>query len=44
MIFKTLFHLNKEKKRLVFDELTKRLDNLYLFKKISRLALQIQII
>jgi len=28
MISKTLFHLNKEKKRLVFDELTKRLDNL----------------
>jgi len=28
MIFKTLFHLNKEKKRLVFDELTRRLDSL----------------
>ena len=28
MIFKTLFHLNKEKKRLVFNELTKRLDSL----------------
>jgi mRNA interferase MazF len=28
MIFKTLFHLNKEKKRLVFNELTKRLDRL----------------
>ena len=28
MIFKTLFHLNKEKKQLVFDELTKLLDNL----------------
>jgi mRNA interferase MazF len=26
MIFKTLFHLNKEKKHLVFDEMTKRLD------------------
>ena len=28
MISKTLFHLNKEKKRIVFDELTKRLDEL----------------
>jgi len=28
MISKTLFHLSKEKKRMVFDELTKRLDNL----------------
>ena len=28
MISKTLFHLSKEKKRTVFDELTKRLDNL----------------
>ncbi|MFO7678311.1 MAG: type II toxin-antitoxin system PemK/MazF family toxin [Thermoplasmatota archaeon] len=28
MISKTLFHLNKEKKRLVFDELKKRLDRL----------------
>jgi len=28
MIFKNLFHLNKEKKRLVFDELTTRLDSL----------------
>jgi len=26
MISKTLFHLSKEKKRTVFDELTKRLD------------------
>jgi mRNA interferase MazF len=26
MISKTLFHLSKEKKRIVFDELTKRLD------------------
>ena len=28
MIYKTLFHLNKEKKRIVFDELTKRLNEL----------------
>jgi len=28
MISKTLFHLNKEKKRMVFDELTKRLNEL----------------
>ncbi len=28
MISKTLFHLNKEKKRIVFDELTKRLSEL----------------
>ncbi len=28
MISKTLFYLNKEKKRIVFDELTKRLDEL----------------
>ena len=28
MISKTLFHLNKEKKRIVFDELTKRLNEL----------------
>ena len=28
MISKTLFHLNKDKKRIVFDELTKRLDEL----------------
>lgn len=28
MISKTLFHLNKEKKHLVFDELTKRLNQL----------------
>jgi len=28
MIFKTLFHLNKNKKRIVFDELSKRLSNL----------------
>lgn len=28
MISKVLFHLNKEKKRLVFDELTKRLNEL----------------
>jgi mRNA interferase MazF len=28
MISKTLFHLNKEKKRTVFDELTKRLNEL----------------
>jgi mRNA interferase MazF len=28
MISKTLFHLSKEKKRMVFDELTKRLNNL----------------
>jgi len=28
MISKNLFHLNKEKKRIVFDELTKRLNNL----------------
>jgi len=28
MISKTLFHLNKEKKHIVFDELTKRLDDL----------------
>ena len=28
MISKTLFHLSKEKRRMVFDELTKRLDNL----------------
>ncbi len=28
MILKTLFHLNKEKKRIVFDELTKRLSEL----------------
>jgi mRNA interferase MazF len=26
MISKTLFHLSKEKKRMIFDELTKRLD------------------
>jgi len=28
MISKSLFHLNKEKKRIVFDELTKRLNEL----------------
>ena len=28
MISKTLFHLNKEKKRIVFDEITKRLNEL----------------
>lgn len=28
MITKNLFHLNKEKKRMVFDELIKRLDKL----------------
>ena len=28
MISKILFHLNKEKKRIVFDELTKRLNEL----------------
>jgi len=28
MLSKTLFHLNKEKKRIVFDELTKRLNEL----------------
>ena len=28
MISKTLFHLNKDKKRIVFDELTKRLNEL----------------
>jgi len=28
MIFKTLFHLNKNKKRMVFDELSERLPNL----------------
>jgi len=28
MISKSLFHLNKEKKHIVFDELTKRLDGL----------------
>jgi len=28
MISKTLFHLNKEKKRIIFDELTKRLNEL----------------
>ena len=28
MISKTLFHLSKEKKRIIFDELTKRLDEL----------------
>ena len=28
MISKTLFHLNKEKKLMVFDELTKRLNEL----------------
>ena len=28
MISKNLFHLNKEKKRIVFDELTKRLNEL----------------
>ena len=28
MISKTLFHLNKEKKRMVFDELKKRLNEL----------------
>jgi len=28
MIFKTLFHLNKKKKHMVFDELTKRLNEL----------------
>ena len=28
MISKTLFHLGKEKKRMVFDELIKRLDEL----------------
>ena len=28
MIFKTLFHLSKEKKKIVFNELTKRLDDL----------------
>ena len=28
MISKTLFHLNKEKKSLIFKELTKRLDEL----------------
>ena len=28
MISKTLFNLNKEKKRMVFDELTKRLNEL----------------
>jgi len=28
MISKTLFHLNKEKKRIVFNELTKRLNEL----------------
>jgi mRNA interferase MazF len=28
MISKTLFHLSKEKKRIIFDELTKRLDDL----------------
>lgn len=28
MILKTLFHLSKEKKHMVFDELIKRLDNL----------------
>ena len=28
MISKSLFHLNKEKKRAVFDELTKRLNEL----------------
>ncbi len=28
MIIKTLFHLNENKKRIVFDELSKRLSNL----------------
>ena len=28
MISKTLFHLSKEKKKIVFNELTKRLDDL----------------
>jgi len=28
MIIKTLFHLNKEKKKIVFNELTKKLDDL----------------
>ncbi len=28
MISKTLFHLNRDKKRIVFDELTKRLNEL----------------
>ncbi len=28
MISKTLFHLNKEKKQMVFDEITKRLSGL----------------
>ena len=28
MISKTLFHLSKEKKRMVFDEITKRLNEL----------------
>ncbi|MBN2065754.1 MAG: type II toxin-antitoxin system PemK/MazF family toxin [Candidatus Thermoplasmatota archaeon] len=28
MIFKTLFHLNKKKKQMVFDELSEKLSNL----------------
>jgi len=28
MIFKTVFHLNKKKKQMVFDELSERLSNL----------------
>lgn len=28
MVFKVIFHLSKEKKQLIFDELSKRLDGL----------------
>jgi mRNA interferase MazF len=36
MISKKLFHLNKKKKTIVFNELTKRLDVVYIFSSSNR--------